>query len=352
MLRTENLNIDRFAPLSSPDVVKAEIPLTTKAADYVVTARAELENILARRDRRLVVIAGPCSIHCREDALAYANKLKGLATEVADQLLLIMRVYTEKPRTTIGWKGLIYDPELNNSYDIEAGLRLARRILVDVAELGLPVATEILEPVVPQYIMDLVTWAAIGARTAESQTHRQMASGISVPVGFKNATDGSLKVAIDAIKTAMSPHAFIGVMGDGRIATVRTRGNPFGHLILRGGLSGPNYASEYIAFSKELMRKAGIVPNIIVDCSHGNCGKDPFQQLSVMRDTFAQVKAGELSIRGVMLESNLAPGRQEMPAAGAPLKAGVSITDPCIGWPETEAIVREAAAALRSTSNQ
>lgn len=347
MARTDNLNIERFSLLSAPDVIKAEIPLSAKAVDNVVAARADLENILSHRDPRLIVIAGPCSIHQRGDALDYARRLRQLAADVADQLFLIMRVYFEKPRTTVGWKGLIYDPGLNNSYDIEAGLRLARHILLDIAELGLPAATEILEPIIPQYITDLVTWTAIGARTTESQTHRQMASGISVPVGFKNATDGSMRIAIDAIKTAMSPHSFIGITGEGKVGVFRTRGNAFGHMILRGGSNGPNYGSEHIAFAREIMRKAGLVPNIIVDCSHGNSGKDPRQQATAMRDVLLQLRNGEHAIRGVMLESNLATGRQDIPAKTDDLRPGVSVTDACLGWAETESLIREAATALR-----
>jgi len=346
MVRTDNLNIDRYVPLTPPDAIKAEMPLTAQAADTVVAARAALENILSQRDPRLVAVVGPCSIHNRDEALRFAGKLGKLATACAERLLIIMRVYFEKPRTTLGWKGLLYDPDLNNSYDIEAGLRLARRILLDINELGVPAATEILEPVIPQYITDLVSWGAIGARTTESQTHRQMASGLSMPVGFKNATDGNLKSAIDGIRTALSPHAFIGITGEGKVGIFRTRGNPFGHLILRGGVNGPNYASEHIAFARELMRKSGLVPNILVDCSHGNTGKDPRRQADVLRDVLGQLGRGETTIRGIMLESNLESGRQDIPTDRRLLKPGVSVTDACLGWSETEALLREAVDTL------
>ena len=346
MIRTDNLNIEQVLPHSPPETVRAEIPITARAADTVVAGRADIENILSGRDRRLLVVAGPCSIHSLEETIEYAVRLRRLAESIGDRLVPVMRVYFEKPRTLLGWKGLIYDPHLNGSDDIEAGVRLARRILLAVAETGLPAATEILEPVIPQYLTDLVAWATIGARTAESQTHRQMASGLSMPIGFKNGTDGSLKIAVEAIKTASSPHAFIGITGDGRIGVFRTRGNPFGHLVLRGGFSGPNYTSEYVAFARELLRKAGLVPNILVDCSHANSGKEPRRQPAVLRDVVAQIVAGDTSLKGVMLESYLETGRQEIPAPGAPLVPGLSVTDSCLGWADTEAALREAYAAL------
>jgi 3-deoxy-7-phosphoheptulonate synthase len=346
MVKTDNLNIERYTPLVSPDAVKAEWPLSEKAADTVVAARAGLENILSQRDSRFIMIVGPCSISRYDDALEFAHRLREMATAIADRILLLMRVYFEKPRTTLGWKGLLYDPHLNNSYEVETGLRLARRILLEINELGIPAATEILEPIIPQYITDLVSWAAIGARTTESQTHRQMASGLSMPIGFKNATDGSLKAAVDGIRTALSPHAFIGITGEGRIGVFRTRGNPFGHLILRGGNNGPNYASEHIAFAAELLRKSGIVPNLIVDCSHGNCGRDPKRQIDVQRDALAQLAAGNRTIKGTMLESNLECGRQDIPADPVMLTPGVSVTDPCLGWADTEALIRETHAQL------
>ena len=350
MVKTDNLNIERYVPLVAPDTVKAELPLSERAADTVVAARAGLENILSQRDSRFIMVVGPCSISQREDAMEFAHRLRRVMTDVADRILLIMRVYFEKPRTTIGWKGLLYDPYLNNSYEIEAGLRLARKILLEINELGVPAATEILEPIIPQYITDLVSWAAIGARTTESQTHRQMASGLSMPIGFKNATDGSLKAAVDGIKTALSPHAFVGITGEGRLGVFKTRGNPFGHLILRGGLNGPNYTSEHIAFAGELMRKSGLVPNLIVDCSHGNCNREPRRQMEVQRDTLSQVADGNRTIKGTMLESNLEYGRQDIPADLTALKPGVSVTDPCLGWADTESLIRESYERLGRTN--
>jgi 3-deoxy-7-phosphoheptulonate synthase len=252
-----------------------------------------------------------------------------------------MRVYFEKPRTSLGWKGMIYDPNMDDSADITLGLCLARRMMLEIASMGLPTATELLDPVIPQYITDLLSWAAIGARTAESQTHRQMASGLSMPIGIKNSTDGNVKVAIQAIKAAASQHAFIGIMEDGRVGVFHTRGNRFGHLVLRGGPTGPNYGTEHIAFARELMRKSNFLPNIIVDCSHDNSGKRPERQIDVMRDTTQQILAGNRDIIGSMLESNLIGGRQDIPENTADLKAGVSITDPCLGWEETEAIIQE-----------
>ncbi|MEI8078526.1 MAG: 3-deoxy-7-phosphoheptulonate synthase [bacterium] len=345
MVRTDNLRIERFSPLTPPDAIKAELPLTARAADTVVMARAGLENILSQRDRRLIAIVGPCSIHSREDAVEYATRLRRLARELERQLLVVMRVYFEKPRTMLGWKGLIYDPAMNDTCDIETGLRLARRILLEINELGVPAGAEILEPVVPQYFTDLVSWAAIGARTAESQTHRQMASGLSMPIGFKNSTDGSMKVAVDAIRTAASPHTFIGVTGDGRVATFRTCGNRFGHLVLRGGYEGPNYTSEHLAFAQELLRQSGVAPNLMVDCSHANSGKDPQRQMAVLREVLAQIRGGTGIIRGIMLESHLLGGRQEIPVGGKP-QAGLSVTDACLGWDDTERLLREAAAVV------
>ena len=347
MIRTDNLHIEQFVPLTPPDAIKVELPLGDQAAATVVAGRAATQAILAGNDPRQLLIAGPCSVHCAKDALEYACRLKALADEVADVFCVVMRVYFEKPRTTLGWKGLLYDPDLNGSYDIERGIRLARRILLDINGLGLPAATEMLEPVVPQYINDLITWGAIGARTTESQTHRQMASGLSMPVGFKNSTDGTLRAALDAVKTALSPHAFIGVTGDGRVAIFRTSGNAFGHLILRGGSTGPNYASEHIAFARELLRKNGILPSLIVDCSHGNSNKEHRRQLEVMQDVVRQVCGGENVIKGIMLESYLEDGRQEIPENLAALKAGLSITDACLGWSDTAAAVRRAARELR-----
>lgn len=349
-LRTDNLNIESIQRLSPPEEVRQAYPLTPEAADTVVAGRAAVEDILLRRDeRRLITIVGPCSIHDRESALDYARRLRALTVELGDRLAVIMRVYFEKPRTKLGWKGLIYDPHLDNTGDIEAGLRQARSILLAINELGLPAATEMLEPVIPQYITDLVSWGAIGARTTESQTHRQMASGLSMPIGFKNATDGTIRTAIEAIQAARSPHTFIGIDENGAVGLFRTRGNAFGHIVLRGGSREPNYSSEFIAFTKEAMRKEGLVPNILVDCSHANSGKDPDRQIAVAADVLDQMQRGERDIVGIMLESNLLGGRQPMDQTGRDgLDPGRSITDPCLDWEQTETLLRTVHARLES----
>ncbi len=346
MVQTENLNIESQESLSTPEELKRELPLTAAAADTVVAGRAAIEDILAQRDHRHLMLVGPCSIHNVQSALLYAKYLKAVADEVSDRILLVMRVYFEKPRTTVGWKGLIYDPDLNGSCKIEQGLRIARKILLQIAEIGLPAATEVLEPIIPQYITDLVCWAAIGARTSESQTHRQLASGLSMPIGFKNATDGSMRVAVEAIKTAASRHAFIGITGAGKVGLFRTRGNCYGHLVLRGGLSGPNYGSEHVAFARELMKKAGLDPNVVVDCSHANSGKRPEMQGVVLRDVMAQLRDGGHRIVGTMLESNLKGGCQDIPKDIGKVVPGISITDSCLGWEETDSLIREAYSSL------
>lgn len=341
-LQTDNLNIQSTQRLTPPAELRAEFPLTAKAADTTVQGRSDIENILLRRDdKRLFAIVGPCSIHDREGALDYAARLAALASELQDRLVLIMRVYFEKPRTSLGWKGLIYDPDLDDSGDIEKGLRQARSIMRDIVELGVPTATELLEPIVPQYITDLVSWAAIGARTTESQTHRQMASGLSMPIGFKNATDGGVQSAVEAVRTARSPHTFIGIEEDGRVGLFRTRGNAFGHLVLRGGSREPNYTSEYIAFTREVMRRNALIPNIVVDCSHANSHKLPEKQPLVAEDVLRQMAAGETDILGIMLESNILPGKQPLTNPDCtPPESGRSVTDPCLGWDETEALLR------------
>ncbi len=347
MVKTDNLNIRGETPLSSPQQIRRELPLDDGIAEAVLEARTQIENILLRRDQRHLMVVGPCSIHNVDGAVEYAERLRSLSDRVRDRIVLAMRVYFEKPRTILGWKGLIYDPDLDGSCDIEKGLRLARKTLLQVGKLALPAATEILEPVVPQYITDLVAWGAIGARTAESQTHRQMASGLSMPTGFKNATDGSLKVAVEAIRTAASPHTFIGITGDGRVGVFRTKGNPFGHLVLRGGKDGPNYGSEHVAFASELMKKAGLRSNIVIDCSHANSGKVPECQAEALRDVLAQLESGSPSIAGTMLESNLQGGRQSAPDTASQAERGQSVTDACLGWDETEALILEAHGRLR-----
>lgn len=346
MRQIQDINIARSEVLSSPAQVLSELPLDETLAARVSDARDTIRAILERRDPRFLVVVGPCSIHNVEDGEAYARRLQALANELSGRMFIVMRAYFEKPRTILGWKGMIYDPRLDGSNDIEAGLRQARQLLRDIVEIGLPVATEILEPIVPQYIADLVAWGAIGARTAESQTHRQMASGLSMPIGFKNATDGSMTVAIEAIRAANAPHAFIGIDGNGHVATFRTTGNRHGHLVLRGGRHGPNYGSEYIAYAKELMRKSQAEPNIVVDCSHANSNKDYRQQGKVLMEVIAQRRLGETVLVGAMLESNLVAGRQDIPAALSQLIPGQSVTDACMGWEETEALLRKAHAAL------
>ena len=341
----DNLNIANIEPLLSPEELKNTLPLSEAGSKRVMKNRQDLEEILEHKSDRLMVIVGPCSIHNPEEALEYAKRLKTLSEDVSDKLMLIMRVYFEKPRTIVGWKGLIYDPDLDESYKIGKGLEVARKLLLDIDELGLATATEALDPVTTQYIADLVSWAAIGARTTESQTHRQLVSGMSMPVGFKNTTDGSIQVALDAIRSSMHPHAFLGVLDDGRSGIFRTKGNKYAHIVLRGGSNGPNYGSEYTAFTRELMKKAGLTPNIVVDCSHANSGKKAVNQANVVKDLVAQKNAGESSIVGTMIESNLEFGTQKVTDISC-IKPGISITDECIGWDETEALIREMHASL------
>jgi len=345
MKNVSNINIASQTPLPAPREVLAALPLPEGLTEQVWAHRQAVVEVLEGRSRRLLILVGPCSIHCPQAAMEYAQRLQRLADELSDRLLIVMRVYFEKPRTILGWKGLIYDPELNGSYDIAGGLRVARQLLRSVVELGLPVATEILDPVITQYLADLLTWAAIGARTTESQTHRQLVSGLSMPTGFKNATDGGIGVAVEAIKAAQAPHAFIGVDESGRIAVFRTKGNRHTHLVLRGGASGPNYGSEHVAFARELMRKLGVPPNVVVDCGHANSGKRPERQSEILREVVAQRRAGETAIIGAMIESNLETGSQPL-IPGQPPTPGLSITDPCLGWQETATLLREVHALL------
>ena len=344
MKQTDNLNISRFKPLISPDELKAELLETDAVADLVAGSRAGVHKILMNEDPRCLVIAGPCSLHDREATLEYAGRLRKLQDQLGDKVLIIMRAYFEKPRTTLGWKGMLYDPFLDNSFNIEEGFRRSRSLLLSIAELGLPTATEFLDPIVPQYIADLITWAAIGARTTESQIHRQMASGLSMPVGFKNSMDGNLSAAVDAIKAAASPHFFMGIDGDGKVVIAETRGNNCCHVVMRGGTQGPNYASEHVAFAQVLLQKANIPTGIIIDCSHANSNKNHKLQRQVLFDVAEQIAQGNRLIAGVMLESFLYEGNQPV---GAPdkLEFGVSLTDKCIGWQETEELIRHFAEA-------
>jgi 3-deoxy-7-phosphoheptulonate synthase len=339
---TSNLRIRSLEPLVPPARLTALLPLDAAAAGTIVAGRAAVENILGGTDPRLMAIAGPCSIHDLDAARDYAHRLSTLAARLGDRLLVIMRVYFEKPRTTVGWKGLINDPHLDGTFDVGTGLRLARGLLIEIARMGLAVATEFLEPITPQYIADTITLGAIGARTTESPTHRQMASGLSMPVGFKNSTDGSLQAAIDAMQAAKTPHSFLGIDDDGGTAVVSTTGNPWGVLMLRGGRSGSNYAPETVRDARERLEAAGLTSRVIVDCSHANSGKDHRRQSVVWRDVLAQRAAGDRSIVGLMLESNLHPGSQPATPDRSRLAYGVSITDGCIGWEETEELLLEA----------
>jgi len=345
--RIYNVNVASQDVLLTPDEVKLRVPMTPKAQKTVLAARLTVENILDRTDHRLIVVAGPCSIHDPAAALDYARRLKGLSDEVSDTLYIVMRVYFEKPRTTTGWKGLINDPHLNDSFDVEEGLQLARKVLLDINELGLPAGTEALDPISPQYLSDLITWSAIGARTTESQTHREMASGLSTPVGFKNGTDGGLQVAINALLSVSKPHSFLGINHNGQVAVIRTKGNGYGHIVLRGGSKGPNYDSVTIALVEKELVSSSLAPNIMVDCSHANSNKDPSLQPLVMNDVVHQIMEGNRSIVGAMLESNLHAGNQPIPADLSRLKYGVSVTDACIDWTSTEKLLREARQKLK-----
>lgn len=334
--------ISEQVPLPSPKTLGNTLPVTDEAEKTVRTGRAAVCDILDRRDARKMLIVGPCSIHDPEAAMAYAEKLKALADTVDDTFLIIMRVYFEKPRTTTGWKGLINDPSLDDTFDIEKGLHIARRLLIEINELGLPAGTEALDPITPQYIGDLISWTAIGARTAESQKHREMSSGLSTPVGFKNGTDGSLLTAVNAIESAARPHCFLGIDTNGMTAITRSRGNRYGHVVLRGGNAGPNYDSVNVTLCEEELRKKGLAANLIIDCSHANSNKDPQRQPLVMKDVVNQIGDGNRSIVGLMLESNLNGGNQKLGANPGALAYGVSITDACIDWTTTEAAIRDA----------
>jgi 3-deoxy-7-phosphoheptulonate synthase len=342
-----NLNVAAYEVLPTPEEIKRQLPITPTAEATVLAARQTVRDILDHRDHRVFVVVGPCSIHDVAAACDYARRLRALADEVSDTLVLIMRVYFEKPRTTVGWKGLINDPHLDDSFDIAEGLRIARALLLEIAELGLPTGTEALDPLCPQYLDDLLAWTAIGARTTESQTHREMASGLSTPVGFKNGTNGSLEVAINALQSASHPHSFLGINANGQSAVVRTTGNHYGHVVLRGGSEGPNYDTVTIALCEKELTKNKLPPNIVVDCSHANARKDPALQPLVLNDCVHQILEGNRSIVGFMIESNLAWGNQAIPADRSQLKYGVSITDACVDWATTEQMLREARAKLK-----
>jgi len=346
-LPIDDLNVASNETLITPDQLKREIPLTAAAEQTVSKGREVIRNILDGKDHRLFIVIGPCSIHDLKAAHEYADRLKALAAEVFDTLYLVMRVYFEKPRTTVGWKGLINDPYLDDSFKIQDGLHIGRQLLLELAEKGLPTATEALDPISPQYLQDLISWSAIGARTTESQTHREMASGLSSAVGFKNGTDGGLTVAINALQSVSSPHRFLGINQEGGVSIVTTKGNAYGHVVLRGGNGKPNYDSVSVALCEQALNKAGIKPNIMVDASHANSNKDPALQPLVMENVANQILEGNESIIGLMVESHLNWGAQSIPKDLADLKYGVSITDACIDWESTEKTLRSMHAKLK-----
>jgi len=348
MQRTENLNVAAFDIMPTPAEMKQRLPLTEAAAQSVVRGRQALQAILDGRERRLFVVVGPCSIHDPEAGLDYARRLRALAEEVSETLLVIMRVYFEKPRTSIGWKGLINDPCMDDSFRVDEGMEMARRFMLDVNTLGVPAGTEALDPIGPQYYGDLVTWTAIGARTSESQTHREMSSGLSTPVGFKNSTDGDVEGAVNAVLSAARSHAFLGINEEGRTAIVRTRGNRYGHLVLRGGGGRPNFDTVSISLAEQALRRARLPLNVVVDCSHANSWKKAELQPLVMRDVVHQVRDGNRSIAGLMVESFIEEGSQPIPEDLSKLRYGCSVTDPCLSWDATVAMLREAHEVLRS----
>jgi len=345
-MRLSDLNIDDYQVVVTPTELKKELPLPESVRELVTNSRQTVKDILDGKDDRLFAVVGPCSIHDTELALEYGKRLKALADAVSEQIFIIMRVYFEKPRTTVGWKGLINDPHLNGSFEIEDGLRKARNLLIDLSEIGLPLATEALDPISPQYLQDTITWTAIGARTTESQTHREMSSGLSSPVGFKNGTDGSLDVAVNAMKSVVSGHAFLGINPQGQVAITKTKGNQYGHVVLRGGGGKPNYDSVSIALCEQALEKAKLPTNIVVDCSHANSNKDHNVQPLVLDDIAHQIKDGNRSICGVMIESNINEGNQSIPNDLSQLKYGVSVTDACISWESTVKSLNKMASTL------
>lgn len=346
MIKTTNLNVKELTPIIAPFYLKQIFPLLPGEAVFITESRATVMNILQNSDKRLMAVVGPCSIHDPKSAIEYAERLARLADEVKEKMFLIMRVYFEKPRTTVGWKGLINDPDMDGSHQISKGLGIARRLLSEITKLRLPIAGEMLDPITPQYISDMITWGAIGARTTESQTHREMASGLSFPVGFKNSTDGNLKIATDAMLAALRPHSFLGINSEGKTSIVKTTGNPNVHLVLRGGDKKPNYSHEDIMEAYELLKKNNLPTGIMVDCSHANSLKDHKNQPKVLNSVVDQINKGESPIRAVMIESNLCEGNQPIGADLKLLKYGVSVTDKCINWETTEKIIKDACERL------
>ncbi|MEO1095246.1 MAG: 3-deoxy-7-phosphoheptulonate synthase [Cyanobacteria bacterium J06638_28] len=346
MHKTQDLHVVETRPLASPALIHHELTLTAAAAALVTETRDRIRNILYNEDRRLLVIVGPCSVHDVDAALEYGQKLAGLREELSDSLEIVMRVYFEKPRTNIGWKGLINDPHLDSSFDINTGLRLARKLLLDLAHMGLPAATELLDPITPQYIADVISWTAIGARTTESQTHREMASGLSMPIGFKNNTDGSLLAAMNAMVAASRPHHFLGINHHGLASIVATTGNPDGHLVLRGGKNGPNYDGSNVEQAAKELADLGLNPRMMVDCSHANANKDHNRQATVLESIAEQIEAGSRHILGVMIESHLVEGKQPIPEDLSQLTYGQSITDACVNFETTTEMLRKLATAI------
>ncbi|KAI0356442.1 3-deoxy-7-phosphoheptulonate synthase [Trametes cingulata] len=350
LVQLEDRRVKATRPLIPPAILQEDLPLTLTAAETVLEGRRATENILHSRDDRLVVVVGPCSVHNVDSALEYARRLRAYAETAKDDLHIIMRVYFEKPRTTVGWKGLINDPEMNGSFQINKGLRLARTLLLDIAKMGLPAGCEFLDTITPQYTADLVSWGAIGARTTESQVHRELTSALSMPTGFKNSTDGTVGIAIDACRAASRPHVFLSVGKGGLSSIVETEGNPDVHVILRGGTSGPNYAAEFVRACGEKLSKAGFAQKIMIDCSHGNSQKQHIKQIEVAEDIARQLESGDTSsmIMGVMIESNLVEGRQDIPVSGpAGLKYGQSVTDACISWEQTVPVLERLREGVR-----
>jgi len=334
-----NIRVSGFDPIASPGELVLKMPVTEACHRTVLKGRHDVQAILDGKDERKLVIVGPCSIHDLKAAVEYAEKLNELRKKVEDKMVILMRTYFEKPRTTVGWKGFIYDPYLDDSYSLKRGVELARGLLVKINELGLPTATEVLGPIVVQYYSDLLSWAAIGARTTESQTHRELASGLSMPVGFKNGTGGDIEIATNAILSARSEHHFLGMDDDGKVAVVSTKGNPYGHIILRGGSDGPNYEAKAVKEAAEACKAAGVSPRIVIDCSHANSNKDYRNQSQVWHSVWEQVRGGDKNIVGLMIESNINPGNQKIGGGFGELSYGVSVTDACIGWEETEELI-------------
>ena len=341
-MKLENINISDHEVLITPDSLKSDMPVSAAITERINESREIVRNIISKKDKRLLVVVGPCSIHDPNAAIDYAHRLKKLSLLLDKRLYIVMRSYFEKPRSTVGWKGLINDPYLDDSFKISEGLKIAK-LLLEISEIGLPLATEALDPITPQYLQDLISWSAIGARTTESQTHREMASGLSCAIGFKNGTDGSLEVAINAMQSAVAPHRFLGINPSGQVSIIHTRGNPDVHVVLRGGSNGPNYEKEAVLKSEQQLQGKGLDPSIMIDCSHANSNKDHKNQSKVLDNISEQIREGNKSITGVMIESNIGPGNQSI---SDKLEYGISITDACIGWDETERMLTKLAETL------